>query len=295
MTPSPERQQFEANIQAELSRGHQHDEARSNMNNEGFESAIGRRLQVLNLQTEDEVARPVMPSIEPVPAISRSRSLFRHFFSLSRNRRMEPRMTDTDDPPTEQVDSQIDDSTHCAICLEGLGDKAVVMPCGHQFDKLCISHWIRCPGVAAKQCPLCRVRMRELGHTFDDQGNFRMERAGPVIPLPLQAEDEGPSDEDITPGMSERDRHAARERHRLRQSPEFRAQYDEDYLDITLIFVFVKNLISFMLREHSSLELSRRSSLLIHPLSGCWKSDTSWSRTTTDHGSQPPSMLSESL
>jgi hypothetical protein len=200
-------------------------------------------------------------------------------------------MTDTDDPPTEQVDSQIDDSTHCAICLEGLGDKAVVMPCGHQFDRLCISHWIRCPGVAAKQCPLCRVRMRELRHTFDDQGNFRMERVGTVIPVPLQAEDEGPSDEDITPGVSERDRHAARERHRLRQRPEFRAQYDEDYLDICIrqepYFIYVKRTLKLGIKQE---ELT-----LIHPLSGCWKSDTSWSRTTTDHGSQPPSMLSESL
>jgi hypothetical protein len=42
----------------------------------------------------------------------------------------------------------------CAICRNDITDLSVVRPCGHKFDKSCITSWFK---HGSKCCPICRV------------------------------------------------------------------------------------------------------------------------------------------
>ena len=43
----------------------------------------------------------------------------------------------------------------CAICLDDLKEKGTLMPCGHLFDKGCITNWLE----EHNQCPVCRLEL----------------------------------------------------------------------------------------------------------------------------------------
>eukprot|EP00347_Sterkiella_histriomuscorum_P013642 403363936 len=43
----------------------------------------------------------------------------------------------------------------CTICCEDLVDKATMLPCGHMFNKECISEWLH----QHNQCPVCRYEL----------------------------------------------------------------------------------------------------------------------------------------
>lgn len=52
--------------------------------------------------------------------------------------------------------SELEDNRRCMICLKTYGKRAMVLPCGHEFDYICIQIWIASRGPAATQCPYCR-------------------------------------------------------------------------------------------------------------------------------------------
>ncbi|KAJ4827737.1 hypothetical protein Tsubulata_036814 [Turnera subulata] len=43
----------------------------------------------------------------------------------------------------------------CAICLEGMVDTALAMPCNHTFHRACITKWLK----TSHYCPICRFQM----------------------------------------------------------------------------------------------------------------------------------------
>ena len=48
----------------------------------------------------------------------------------------------------------------CSICLKNytVGTILRQLPCGHKFDDVCISEWIKKPS-SSRTCPLCRYQL----------------------------------------------------------------------------------------------------------------------------------------
>ena len=44
----------------------------------------------------------------------------------------------------------------CSICCEDLTDTATELPCGHLYNKECISQWLN----EHNQCPVCRFELK---------------------------------------------------------------------------------------------------------------------------------------
>jgi E3 ubiquitin-protein ligase RNF115/126 len=44
----------------------------------------------------------------------------------------------------------------CTICFDDLKEKGTLMPCGHLFNKECITSWLE----QHNQCPVCREELR---------------------------------------------------------------------------------------------------------------------------------------
>ena len=51
--------------------------------------------------------------------------------------------------------SSVKEYPRCSICCEDLMEKACRLPCGHLFNKDCISEWLR----QHNQCPVCRFEL----------------------------------------------------------------------------------------------------------------------------------------
>jgi len=59
-----------------------------------------------------------------------------------------------DSLPPMKADKEAD----CNICLEKVGtngNKSCELPCGHAFDKVCLSTWLK----DHDSCPCCRVKL----------------------------------------------------------------------------------------------------------------------------------------
>ena len=69
-----------------------------------------------------------------------------------------------------------DDQLVCAICLEIVSGKAIVEPCMHCFDFVCIEEWVKCHS----DCPVCRVRMERILHDIRSDRDFKVKPA-PVL------------------------------------------------------------------------------------------------------------------
>ncbi|RMX37511.1 hypothetical protein pdam_00012824 [Pocillopora damicornis] len=66
--------------------------------------------------------------------------------------------------PTRTVNKKTEDdeSDNCAVCLDGYkaGDVVRILPCQHEFHKLCIDPWL----VEHRTCPMCKLNiLKELG------------------------------------------------------------------------------------------------------------------------------------
>jgi E3 ubiquitin-protein ligase RNF115/126 len=51
--------------------------------------------------------------------------------------------------------SSVKEYPRCSICCEDLKDRACKLPCGHLFNKDCISEWLG----QHNQCPVCRFEL----------------------------------------------------------------------------------------------------------------------------------------
>jgi hypothetical protein len=124
---------------------------------------------------------------------------------------------------SDEIDTQIGavltrvplEQDDCPICKEPFEIPATTAPCGHKFDLVCIYTWaFQTPDAAPTFCPICRVELVEIRHYWDNSYNGPAE-SNPdpqlvVITLGRNL------DEAILPGMTDRQIHAAHERHRLR-------------------------------------------------------------------------------
>lgn len=69
---------------------------------------------------------------------------------------------------------ELEEDMRCMICLKEKGKRAKVVPCGHEFDYICISTWISNDGPAAETCPYCRGGITHMqlatsnSHLLDD-------------------------------------------------------------------------------------------------------------------------------
>ena len=77
---------------------------------------------------------------------------------------------------TQNSKSELEDNMRCMICLKTYGKRATVLPCGHEFDYICIQIWIADRGPAATQCPYCRGGITHL-RLANDYGQPRTEGA----------------------------------------------------------------------------------------------------------------------
>ncbi|KAL9973545.1 hypothetical protein ACROYT_G020016 [Oculina patagonica] len=71
--------------------------------------------------------------------------------------------------PTRTVSKKTEDdeTDSCAVCLDGYkaGDVVRILPCQHEFHKLCIDPWL----VEHRTCPMCKLNiLKELGVTSDE-------------------------------------------------------------------------------------------------------------------------------
>lgn len=75
--------------------------------------------------------------------------------------------------------SEESEEPECAICKETPGPQAIVMPCKHEFDLVCINTWIYSGRAAASACPACRTVMTHIHHSQDDRGNAMCDAVQP--------------------------------------------------------------------------------------------------------------------
>lgn len=58
----------------------------------------------------------------------------------------------------------------CIICQDKITDRAVIMPCMHEFDKSCIQQWFS----RANKCPVCRATAIELYTDIKSDADWRV-------------------------------------------------------------------------------------------------------------------------
>jgi E3 ubiquitin-protein ligase AIP2 len=53
----------------------------------------------------------------------------------------------------------------CAICYEDLNEKGTILPCGHLYDRECISKWL----MEHNQCPVCRHELETEDEEYESR------------------------------------------------------------------------------------------------------------------------------
>eukprot|EP01104_Vermistella_antarctica_P011015 TRINITY_DN300_c2_g4_i1.p1 TRINITY_DN300_c2_g4~~TRINITY_DN300_c2_g4_i1.p1 ORF type:complete len:745 (-),score=149.73 TRINITY_DN300_c2_g4_i1:103-2010(-) len=76
----------------------------------------------------------------------------------------------------------------CPICLDNFDEGAVItrMPCGHAFDKECLSHWL----VERNTCPSCRYELETENEVMNTKIRERMAGRRTSHPLQRQQQEE---------------------------------------------------------------------------------------------------------
>lgn len=72
--------------------------------------------------------------------------------------------------------SDREDIENCCICLDeiGIGDKASLVPCNHEYHKTCIDQWFRTPG-SQRRCTYCRTPATHMRNSFQPDGRFQVQ------------------------------------------------------------------------------------------------------------------------
>jgi len=74
----------------------------------------------------------------------------------------------------------------CNICLEKVGsngNKSCQLPCGHAFDKSCLSHWLK----EHDSCPCCRTKLdTDRPQAQNAQTDRQQPRMMPIESIPFQ-------------------------------------------------------------------------------------------------------------
>lgn len=103
----------------------------------------------------------------------------------------------------------------------------MIKPCEHVFDLECLRTRLVQPGRGSRKCPLCRRTIVEVHYNFDAEGRFRRD-----IIEAMEEESGYPSDEEVTPNIPARERHAALERRRLRARAPLQLRGVAQYVNI---------------------------------------------------------------
>lgn len=111
--------------------------------------------------------------------------------------------------PTRTVNKKTEDdeSDNCAVCLDGYkaGDVVRILPCQHEFHKLCIDPWL----VEHRTCPMCKLNiLKELGLSSVEESRTLAVEVG-TSELPDEdhrtaADNPGVVMNEIEPSVSER-------------------------------------------------------------------------------------------
>lgn len=67
-------------------------------------------------------------------------------------------------------------SLKCPICLDDMRERAVVIPCCHDFDYRCISEW----APVNSNCPVCRTPMECIHHNIKSITSFSVQQVVPT-------------------------------------------------------------------------------------------------------------------
>jgi hypothetical protein len=122
----------------------------------------------------------------------------------------------------------VEPSTHCSICLEPFDNRAVVKPCGHNFDLECIRIWLNQTSSWGTQCPVCKTKMAEVQHDFSGK-NFNTQNVNAI-----RGVDERQIKQNASQKVTKRERHAALEQRRLLEMPNLTYEKSGTYLNITI-------------------------------------------------------------
>lgn len=85
----------------------------------------------------------------------------------------------------------ISPSLKCPICLDDMRDRAVVIPCCHDFDYRCINEWT---GVNSN-CPVCRTGMESIHHNIKSNLTFCVQYVVPTASASADHDDDDDTDD----------------------------------------------------------------------------------------------------
>lgn len=84
-------------------------------------------------------------------------------------------------------------SVKCPICLDEMRDRAVVIPCCHDFDFRCINEWTS----VNSNCPVCRTAMESIHHNIKSNTTFCIQMVVPTASASQDHEDDDYDSDDF--------------------------------------------------------------------------------------------------